>query len=104
MIERDKDVVEWELLAHSLCEAREHLDKLVKDMESPDFGEVEFGCQLSHIYSHLNRAWNGRDRRGEMTDDDYQKFLHYPQDLQPDEGYPSHADIARLLQEGSHDA
>ena len=97
MIDRNKDVVEWALLGTSLSEAREHLGTLLKDMDSPDFDEVSFGCQLSHVYSHLNRAWNGRDRRGPMTDADYERFIHYPRDLVPDEGFPSHADTARLL-------
>ena len=58
MLDREKDAVEWAVLGSWLHEAREHLDALIKDMESPDFDEVSFGWQLSHIYAHLNALVN----------------------------------------------
>ena len=90
MIDRENDVVEWALLGTGLHEAREHLDSLIRDMSSPDFDEASFGCQLSHIYAHLNQAWNGRDKRGGWTDSEYETFSQYPRDLKPDEGWPPH--------------
>jgi hypothetical protein len=90
MIDREKDVVEWALLGTGLHEAREHLDSLIRDMSSPDFDEVSFGCRLSHIYAHLNQAWIGRDKRGGWTDSEYETFSQYPRDLKPDEGWPPH--------------
>ena len=88
MIDREKDVVEWALLGRGLHEAREHLDSLIRDMESPEFDEVSFGCQLSHIYAHLNQAWNGRAKTGQWAEADYNTFRQYPCDLRPDEGWP----------------
>ena len=89
MIDRDKDVVEWALLEHELEDALEFLDSLIKHMHTgKDFEDVDFGIQLAHIYAHLNRAWNGRDKRGEMTDSEWEAFSKYPSDLYPDGFFP----------------
>ncbi len=88
MIDREKDVVEWALLGTGLQEAREHLDSLIQDMESNDFDEVSFGIQLGHIYAHLNQAWNGRDKKGEWTDAEFDLLSQYPNDLEPNGSWP----------------
>jgi hypothetical protein len=88
MIDREKDVVEWALLGTGLEEAREHLELLIQDLESDDFDEVSFGIQLGHIYAHLNQAWNGRAKRGEWSDADFDLLSQYPKDLQPNGTWP----------------
>jgi len=90
MIDREKNVAEWAVLGSGLLEAREHLDSLIRDMESPGFDEVSFGCQLSHIYAHLNQAWNGRSKTGQWTAADHGRLSQYPCDMRPDEGWPPH--------------
>ena len=93
MVEREKDVVEWCLLGDTLDEAHEHLGALIKALVSrPDFNEVDFGIQLGHIYAHLNQAWNGRNKRGDWTDADFESFSKYPSDLQPDGTWPPPSD------------
>ena len=89
MIDRNTDVVERALLGSGLDEAREHLDRLIGEMGSKeDFDEVDFGIQLAHIYAHLNQAWNGRNKKGEWSDADYDTFAKYPLDLRPNGTWP----------------
>ena len=90
MIERNKDVLEWALLGSGLHEAHEHLGDLIKAMNSEsDFDEISFGIKLEHIYAHLNQAWNGRDKKGDWSDADFDNFSKYPTDL-PDGTWPPH--------------
>lgn len=83
MINREENLVEWALLSYELEDAREHLVELLAATDSPDFDETEFGIQLSHIYSHLNRAWNSRAHFGNQSDADFQRFSEFPKDLHP---------------------
>ena len=88
MIDRNKDIVEWAILGHLLHEGREHLDDLLKKFDKDDFDETEFAVRLSHIYAHLNQTWNGRNKKGDWSDADYETFRQYPSDLQPDGPWP----------------
>jgi hypothetical protein len=89
MIDRNADALEWALLRFKLNEAREHLDILIKDMDTnPEFGEIEFGIDLAHIYAHLNQAWNGRGKKGEWSESDFDLFSQYPSRLEPDGTWP----------------
>ncbi len=81
VITSNDNPVEWALLVHDLDDAREHLVDLLAASNSPDFDETEFGIQLAHIYSHLNRAWNGRTHAGNRSDADFQRFSEFPKDL-----------------------
>lgn len=45
-----------------LREAKEELDSLIRDVTSePDFEFGEYVVGMSHLYHHVNTAWNGRD-------------------------------------------
>ena len=83
MINSEDNFVEWALLSYELEDAREHLVELLAATNAPDFDESEFGIQLAHIYSHLNRAWNSRAHLGEQSDADFQRFSDFPKDLHP---------------------
>jgi hypothetical protein len=49
-----------------LKEAKEELDRTIVEIESaPDYETAEFQVAMSHIYHHLNTAWNGRDASAE---------------------------------------
>jgi hypothetical protein len=89
VITSNDNPVEWALLRYGLDDAREHLVELLAAMEAPDFDETEFGIQLAHIYSHLNRAWNSRSHTGDQADSDFQRFSEYPRDLHPLRGQMS---------------
>ena len=70
---------------YELDDAKEHLETLMHEMtEDPEFAEEDYRVQLGHIYSHLNRAWNTRDRLGtEWTDEQFQELSRFPQDIAP---------------------
>jgi len=68
MINAKDNPVEWGLLLYCLDDAREHIESSIKDMQEDDeFDETDFDVQISHIYHHLNQAWNGRDMSSKMT-------------------------------------
>lgn len=57
MINKKDNYVEWSLLVLELCDAKQHLEKLIdEEIEQKDFVETEFRIAIAHIYSHLNRA------------------------------------------------
>ena len=84
MINKKDNPVAWALLMYELTDAQEHLQKLVDRMSTQeDFDEIDFRYSLAHIYSHLNRAWNGRDAVVEMSDEQWQAFSQFPKDIEP---------------------
>jgi hypothetical protein len=68
-----------------LREAKEELDQTIAEIASqPDYDSAEFRVAMSHLYHHLNTAWNGRDQTDEQfkicTDLDFARFRKFPQD------------------------
>ena len=73
-------------IASNLKEAEEELRGLITRLESGEQVSFEdYHVAMAHIYHHLNSAWNGRDATDEQwrecTDEDYQKWQKFPQDL-----------------------
>ena len=84
MINRKDNYVVWALLTDELADAREHLQDLIDRMEQEeDSDEVAFRYSLGHIYSHLNRAWNRRNERQELSDEQWDAFSQFPKDIEP---------------------
>ena len=51
-----------EAVLFNLQEAKEELDRTIKEFESdPDYDFGTFFVSMSHLYHHLNTAWNARD-------------------------------------------
>ena len=49
-----------------LREAKEELDRTIAEVETTsDYGVREFRVAMSHLYHHLNTAWNGREATAE---------------------------------------
>ncbi len=76
------------MIGYNLSDAQEHLGQLLREMvDDPEFGEVEFGIGLAHIYAHLNRAWHQRNASDEeIADPDnthWEEWSLFPTDLQP---------------------
>lgn len=63
MLNKQTDPIAWALLLYELADAQEAIESLLKDMstEEQDFDEVDFRIHITHIYSHVSRAWNGRN-------------------------------------------
>ena len=74
-------------LLFNLEEAKEAIDQLISDINNdPDYDVGNYIVDMQHIYSHINSAWNGKDfdsNHEELTDELYQKFTKFPDDLEP---------------------
>lgn len=82
MIDKKLQPVEWAAFMYELEDAREHLEKLIKDLEqSADYGEAELRVDLGHVYAHLNRAWRRSSK--ELADEDWDSASQLPDDLKP---------------------
>ena len=73
-------------IASNLKEAEEELRRLITRLESGEQLSFEdYHVAMAHMYHHLNSAWNGRDATDEQwrecTEEDYQKWQKFPQDL-----------------------
>ena len=80
MINPKDHPVAWALFCYELDDAVEGMERLMRDLsEMEDFGEPELRVHLAHIYSHLNHAWNTRNR----TEDGEWDETHFPADLTP---------------------
>lgn len=84
MITNEQAPVEWAMLMYELDDAREHLETLMEKMNTdPEFDESAFRVHLGHIFSHLNRAWNRRDRLGDLEGQAWHDASKFPTDLEP---------------------
>lgn len=68
-----------------LREAKEELDRTIGEIATTaDYGQGEFVVAMSHLYSHLNTAWNGRDasheRHQECSQTDFDTWRKFPPD------------------------
>ena len=84
MIDNENHPVAWALLIAELDEAREHMESLINEMQTNGkCDEESYRVQLGHVFAHLNRAWNGRDKATELSDDEWTVYSQYPKDLEP---------------------
>ena len=70
------------LLSH-LKEAKEELDRTILQIENQsDFDSTELQIAMSHVYHHLNTAWNGRTisskRQNECSQNDFDTLRKFP--------------------------
>ena len=68
-----------------LREAKEELDRTITEMASdPKYDFAAFQVSMSHLYHHLNTAWNGRDQTDaefeECTDETFKRFRRFPRE------------------------
>jgi len=66
-----------------LREAKEQLDDTIKSLETNNEYDFDLYNDLEHIYSHINSAWNGRNKgyEEEETDEEYSKNRQFPTDI-----------------------
>jgi hypothetical protein len=84
MINLKNNPVQWSLLLYELEDAQEHLGKLIDKMSAKgEIDEIEYQINLGHIYSHLNRAWNSRNRTFEENDNQFEVESQFPKDIRP---------------------
>ena len=86
MIDKRTDPIAWATFMYELEDAQEHLANLCKELNSnSEYGDIEFQIDIAHIYSHLNRAWNGRNATAQQSDDEtlWRKWSQFPTDIEP---------------------
>ena len=84
MINPKHNPVEWTLLIDELMEVHEHLGALISKLgNEPEYDEEWFRVDMGHLMAHLNRAWARRNCARELTDEEWERFREYPQDLPP---------------------
>jgi hypothetical protein len=68
----------------SLNQAHEHLGKLISKMTTDTtYDESHPRVDMGHIVAHRNRAWARRNCTRDLTDEEWDAFREYPQDLRP---------------------
>lgn len=84
MINPKHNPVEWALFVDELSEAHEHLGALLSKLGSvSQYDEEWFRVDMGHLMAHLNRAWARRNYARALTDEEWEQFREYPQDLLP---------------------
>ena len=85
MIDKRTDYIAWAALMYELEDAESGLKSLFKDIaENPSFDETDFRTHLTHIYAHLNRAWNARNATVEQQDNEslWNQWAAFPTDIE----------------------
>ncbi len=85
MINSKSNPVEWSSLMYELEDAKEHLEKLIAQMNKDGTidEEVEYKMHIGHIYAHINRGWNSRNIVGEYDERERETFSSFPSDIEP---------------------
>lgn len=84
LINGKENPVEWALLAYEIDEVMEHLQAIRESLTPGGSIEPEdYEVQLRHVYAHINRAWNSRNRLGEQTPELFELESKFPSDLDP---------------------
>jgi len=84
LINKKDNYLEWIQLVEELDEAKDHLDRLTKEMsETDNYNENRFSVDLGHVYAHLNRAWNSRCSEQGILEEDWNELSKFPKDIKP---------------------
>jgi hypothetical protein len=72
-----------ELILFHLREAKEELDQTIDEIAAnPSYDYGEFLVAMSHLYHHLNIAWNGREASPERhlacAKEDFDTWRKFP--------------------------
>lgn len=68
------------VLSH-LAEAAEELNRTIREIQDKaDYAPEEFRAAMSHLYHHVNSAWNGRNSgdQEEMSPHSFEKWRRFP--------------------------
>ena len=69
-----------------LGEAQEALGKMIQKVETdPDYDFGHFLVDMTHLYHHVNTAWNARNasvpEAENQTDNDFYEWRKFPEDI-----------------------
>ena len=84
MISKESAPVAWSALMYELEDAQEHLTSMIASMNSDaDYDEVNLRIDLGHVFSHLNRAWQRREKIEGLDEVEWLEASKFPTDLSP---------------------
>lgn len=85
MVNKQDNPVAFAAIQYELDDAVEHLQNLVSNMsKNSRYSDEEFAVELGHVYAHLNRSWNIRDRTDSDQPDldkEWDLISAYPKDI-----------------------
>ncbi|NIP25448.1 MAG: hypothetical protein GWN67_23200 [Phycisphaerae bacterium] len=69
----------------NLREAHQALQRIIGDIESqPDYAYGEYIVEMTHLYHHVNTAWNEQnvnsERAKKCNEEDFFKWRQFPKD------------------------
>ena len=72
-----------ENIVFHLQEAKEELDRIISEFQrNPEYESAEYLVQMSHLYHHINTAWNSRDASEkeveECSEENFNKWRQFP--------------------------
>ena len=83
MINGKDNPVEWALMGYELDEVIEHLQNISNQFKpQSEVCEIEFGVDMGHVYAHLNRIWNSRNHKGDILQEQFDKYSEFPDDVE----------------------
>ncbi len=86
MINRKQNPVAYSAIQFELSDAIEHLKELTKNMHADaEYSDEEFAIELGHIYAHLNRSWNIRNRGDlelNIVEKEWGELSNFPSDIE----------------------
>jgi predicted transcriptional regulator len=71
---------------YHLREALEEIETIIGEIESDtDYSQPEFSVAMSHIYHHINTAWNSRssseEEAEEVSENNFREWRQFPTDI-----------------------
>ncbi|MGX8883169.1 hypothetical protein ACWWD9_08140 [Methylovorus sp. SPW-M1] len=82
MIDKDKHPIGWTMFFCELDDAKEHLINLIAEIQNnPEYDEANLRVDLGHVYSHLNRAWYRRNKKEDISEEEWIEACKFPPDL-----------------------
>ena len=84
MINGKENPVEWALLSYEIEELIEHLQEISNSITpESEIDEEDFRVDISHVYAHINRIWNQRNHIGEVSEQQFDEYSKFPNDIKP---------------------
>jgi hypothetical protein len=75
--------VNREYVLYNLREAMEELERTINEIQTdPEYDHGEFVVAMSHLYLHVNTAWNARNSTKKQAEEcsqaDFEKWRQFP--------------------------
>ena len=69
----------------NLREAQEELEQMIRALGEADYDNGDYVVAMTHLYHHVNTAWNARDASRERaeacSEEDFRQWRQFPADI-----------------------